>query len=100
MRAAQGPPGPFGPTLTAEWIPVRVLGAQDGRTAVQAIADPLEPGQRVVVVGLDLAFPGTTLMARGEGGPPPGAGPPGGPPGSKDAGAEGDAGEPAPGDRP
>lgn len=57
--------GPGGPTWTAEWIPVRVLGAEAGRTAVRSIADPLAPGDRVVVVGLDLAFPGTTLVPRG-----------------------------------
>jgi RND family efflux transporter MFP subunit len=76
VRAAPSPapPGPHGPGLVAELVPVRLLGSDAKGTAVQALAAPLKAGDQVVVVGGDLAFPGASLMPAQ---PPAGAGGPG-----------------------
>jgi RND family efflux transporter MFP subunit len=50
--------------MIAEWVPVRVLGARDGRTAVEALSVELAAGDPVVVLGVDLAFPGAPLFVR------------------------------------
>lgn len=76
------PPGasvPSGmpPLASAAFVPVRVLGQSAGRAAVEPLAGALEAGERVVVVGADLAFPGAPLLER-PAGPPAGA--PAGPP--------------------
>lgn len=75
---AQDVPGEAGrpPGLTAEWVPVRVLGEAGGRAAVEPLGVELSAGDRLVLVGLDLAFPGVPLLPSGAatGAPPSGAG--------------------------
>jgi multidrug efflux pump subunit AcrA (membrane-fusion protein) len=74
VRAVEAPPPPqqgegasddppdAAPALTAEWVPVRVLASQAGRSAVEPLAGELAPGDRLVVTGVDLAFPGVPLL--------------------------------------
>ena len=50
--------------FVAEWVPVRLLGVSAEHTAVQALQHELTPGDRVVVVGVDLAFPAAPLLPR------------------------------------
>lgn len=69
VRAAAGEPGPHGPTLVAELVPVRVLASDAGFSAVEPLGAPLAAGEQVVVTGVDMTFPGATLM------PVPGGGP-------------------------
>lgn len=79
VRAVPAPPpgpdapppgqGPPGPTHQAELVPVRVLGAEGARSAVAPLAGGLAPGDRVVLIGADMAFPGAPLLARGAAGP-------------------------------
>lgn len=81
-----------GDDLVGRFVPVRVLGAETNRAAVEPQGEPLSPGDRVVVTGVDLAFPGVPLMPRDDG--PAGAdgstgGSAGGSPG---AGSDGTAG--------
>lgn len=59
------PPG----ALMAAFVPVRPLGTFDGRTAVEPLGAPLAAGDRVVVVGADMAFPGAPLADRGAAAP-------------------------------
>lgn len=59
-----------GQALVAQWVPVRILGADASGTAVESLGPPLEVGAAVVVTGVDLAFPGASLMPRPE--PSPG----------------------------
>jgi len=49
--------------LAAQWVPVRVLGTQGGMAAVAALEGELAAGERVVLTGVDLAFPGVALLA-------------------------------------
>jgi len=56
---AETPPG-----LSAEFAPVRVLGAQSGRTAVAPLGPAFVDGDQVVVIGADMAFPGAPLAPR------------------------------------
>lgn len=65
VRAA---PGDGAGTLQAEWVAVRVLGTQAGVAAIEALEGTLAPGERVVLTGVDLAFPGVPLRAPAEGG--------------------------------
>lgn len=71
VRAASGPSGPRGASLVAQLVPVRVLAVEGARAAIEARDETLDPplaaGDRVVVVGLDRAFPGAPLL------PPEGA---------------------------
>jgi HlyD family secretion protein len=81
-NADAGPPGESGglgpppAAYLAEWVAVRILGSDETNTAVA----PLDPeaqlgfGDRLVLTGVDLAYPGTPLMVRPDG-PPPSAGP-------------------------
>jgi multidrug efflux pump subunit AcrA (membrane-fusion protein) len=71
-----GPPGDHGgpPPLIAEWVSVRVLGADAGRSAVRPLEGQLAPGDRVVLTGVDLAFPNAPLLPREPGGSPGAAG--------------------------
>jgi len=64
--ASEGPP-----SLTAAWIPVRLLANSGGRIAVEVLppaddapAATLEAGDQVIVSGVDLAFPGAPLLPR------------------------------------
>jgi membrane fusion protein (multidrug efflux system) len=59
--------GADGGGLQAEWVPVRVLGTQDGTAAVEPLEGTLAEGERVVLTGVDLAFPGVPLLPAGEG---------------------------------
>ena len=52
------------PTLTAEFVPVRVLGSHGGQSAVEPLEGTLEAGERVVVNGAAMAFPGAPLLPR------------------------------------
>ena len=54
-----------GPRLVAEWVPVRLLGVDPAGAAIEPLAGRLAAGDRVVVTGVDLAFPGVTLAPRG-----------------------------------
>jgi len=70
VRAVPGEPADDGADnagggLTAEWIPVRLLGLDPDGAAVEPLeAGSLAPGDRVVVTGVDLAFPGASLAPR------------------------------------
>lgn len=65
VRAAEGPPGPDGtPGLVAELVPVRVVAEEGGRSAVEALEGALAPGERVLLTGVDGAFPGVALLVR------------------------------------
>lgn len=58
-----GPPtGPPAPWLRAAWVPIRSLATEGGRTAVEPLDAPLTDGMRVVLTGVDRAFPGVSLM--------------------------------------
>lgn len=60
-----GPPGMGGaPTFTAELVPVRVIASNSGRSALTSLAAPFAAGDQVVVIGVDMAFPGATLAPR------------------------------------
>lgn len=61
-KAGQGEDGK--PNLSAEFVPVRVLGAQSGSSAVEALAGELVAGESIVVSGNDMAFPGAPLLPR------------------------------------
>jgi len=67
VRAVAGE-GEGAPALVAEWVPVRVLGTEDGRAAVEPLQGSLQAGDRVVLTGVDLAFPGVPLMVPGQAG--------------------------------
>lgn len=56
-----------GADLVGRFVPVRVLGAEPTRAAVEPQGEALAPGDRVVVTGVDLAFPGVPLMPRDDG---------------------------------
>ena len=60
------------PALSAEWVQVEILGADDEGTAVAVLEGELAEGDRVVVMGADLAFPGAALLPRGDGTAPGG----------------------------
>jgi len=60
VRAASGEDG----GLAAEWVPVRARGEQAGEVAVEALDGTLAAGQSIVVIGVDLAFPGASLLPR------------------------------------
>lgn len=68
--SAEAPPAPAGrpsglpPLASAAFVPVRLLGQARGRAAVQPLGVALEPAERIVVVGADLAFPGAPLLER------------------------------------
>jgi len=83
VRAAPAPPGATGaagepagqtaagsaggggaPDLVAEIVPVRVVAEADGRSAVESLAGPLAPGDDVILIGADNAFPGAALLPR------------------------------------
>jgi|GEM_PF-1709331 len=83
------PPTEAGPPLpTAAFVPVRLLEQSAGRAAIEPLMDELKAGDRVLVVGADMAFPGAPLLERREAPPAgPAGGPAGGSPGGKDAGA-------------
>ena len=90
VRAVPAPEQPAdGPTgLVADFVPVRVLATADGMTAVETLGPPIAPGDQVVLVGADNAFPGAALMPRSPASEPePTAEAP-------TASAEGDVGEP------
>lgn len=65
VRAVAGQ-GEGAPALTAEWVPVRVLGTEAGRAAVEPLEGELAAGDRVVLTGVDLAFPGVPLAVPSE----------------------------------
>jgi HlyD family secretion protein len=58
VRAAHAQGG----ALAGEWVRVRVLGTHAGRAAVEALEGTLAAGERVVLTGVDLAFPGVPLL--------------------------------------
>ncbi len=60
VRAAPGEEG----KLQAEWIPVRVLGGDSLGKAILSLGPTLATGDRVVLTGVDLAFPGVPLLPR------------------------------------
>jgi len=75
VRAVDAPqgtePGQSPSGLVGEWVPVRLLGADARGQAVEPLGDAsLAAGDRVVVTGVDLAFPGVPLAPQ----PPPDAG--------------------------
>ncbi len=65
VRAAPSPDGE-GAGLSAQWVPVRLLGVDPDGAAIEALDGQLAAGERVVVTGVDLAFPGAPLSPRGE----------------------------------
>ena len=58
-----GPPAAPG-ALVAEWVPIRLLGVDPQGAAVEPLAGELAAGDRVVLTGVDLAFPGAALRPR------------------------------------
>ena len=50
--------------LKAAFVPVKVLGSANGKTAIEAQGTPLTAGLKVVVVGVEMAFPDAPLMPR------------------------------------
>ena len=50
--------------MIADFVPVRVLGQVDGRSAVMSAGPPLDVGDAIVLVGGDNAFPGAALAPR------------------------------------
>jgi len=59
-----------GEGLVGRFVPVRVLGSEAARTAVAPLAPdeaPLSSGDRVIVTGVDLAYPGVALLPRAPG---------------------------------
>jgi hypothetical protein len=50
--------------LKAAFVPVKVLGTAGGKTAIEAQGTPLTAGLKVVVVGVEMAFPDAPLMPR------------------------------------
>jgi HlyD family secretion protein len=69
--AAPGGASGGGPALVAQWVPVRVLASEGGRTAVEPLGAALASGDRLVVTGVDLAFPGVPLLDSSGGAPEP-----------------------------
>jgi multidrug efflux pump subunit AcrA (membrane-fusion protein) len=62
VRVAAGPVGPDGRAARmAEFVPVRVLAEDAGRSALEA---RLAPGNLLVLTGADAAFPGVLLLER------------------------------------
>jgi HlyD family secretion protein len=72
--AAPPPPGaPQMPPLpVAVFVPVRLIEQSRGRAAVEPLGVPLGAGDRVVVVGADMAWPDAMLLERRDA-PPAGA---------------------------
>ena len=54
------PPAPF----KSLFVPVKVLGSDGGQTAVESLGAPIEAGLKVVVVGVEMAFPDAPLLPR------------------------------------
>jgi len=50
--------------LKAAFVPVKVLGTPGGKTAIESLGAPLAAGQKLVVVGVEMAFPDAPLMPR------------------------------------
>jgi HlyD family secretion protein len=50
----------------AQWLPVRILAAAGEQVAVEPLDGELAAGTRVVLTGIEFAFPGTRLMASGQ----------------------------------
>lgn len=67
VRAGAGPSGPDGkPSLVAEFVPVRVLAEEGGRSALASLegAPALAVGDALILIGADAAFPGAQLLPR------------------------------------
>jgi len=54
-------------TLSARFVPVRILASAGDRSAVQPLGGELNPGDRVVLTGVDSAYPGVPLRPRATG---------------------------------
>jgi HlyD family secretion protein len=52
------------PTFTAELVPVRELATAAGRSALEPLAGAFAAGDQVVVIGVDMAFPGASMASR------------------------------------
>jgi hypothetical protein len=62
--------------LKSLFVPVKALGAHGGLTAIEPLGAPLEAGAKVVVVGVEMAFPDAPLLPRApQAAPAPGAKP-------------------------
>ena len=62
--------------LKSLFVPVKALGAHGGLTAIESLGAPLEAGAKVVVVGVEMAFPDAPLLPRApQAAPAPGAKP-------------------------
>ncbi len=60
-----GPPDMSGaPTSTAEFVAVKQLASANGKTALEALDGSFAAGDSLVVIGVDMAFPGAALAAR------------------------------------
>ncbi len=68
VRAAPNPPpettqpGPPPPPWSAQWVPVRILGRDGQKAAIETKEGELRPADQLVVTGVDRAFPMTPLM--------------------------------------
>lgn len=66
-EAAEGQgPAPF----VARFVPVRVLGESGAMSAIEPLGAELKSGAKVVIVGVEMAFPQAPLMPRAEAGKP------------------------------
>jgi HlyD family secretion protein len=74
VRAVAAPPGPDGQAQrTGEFVAVRVVAADGGRSAIEPVDGALAAGDEVLLSGVDGAFPGVPLLVRpapAAGGPP------------------------------
>ncbi len=52
------------PTSTAEFVAVKPLASADGKTALAPLNGSFAAGDELVVIGVDMAFPGAALAAR------------------------------------
>jgi hypothetical protein len=71
---ASPPRGPQ-PRWKSAFVPVKVLGSHGGKTAVEPLGAPLAVGQKIVVVGVEMAFPDAPLLPRAPQAAPAGAKP-------------------------
>lgn len=60
VNPKQAPSAPW----KGAFVPVKVLGSHGGKTAVETLGAPLAAGAKIVVVGVEMAFPDAPLLPR------------------------------------
>ena len=51
-------------TLTARFVPIRVLATDGHRSAIEPLEGELSIGDQLVLTGVDLAYPGVPLLSK------------------------------------